>query len=169
MVKSGKKPLTAKKKNVVKLERPLRNWNNSSYRQLQRDYIIENSKDVKYTFYDHYLNDDNREYFKKPIGLYDPLGENVNPYTLKPYENFYENDLPRKYTFGPLQGKDYGVFVNDKGEFINVIRFYQKNTLKFQVIFSKGLGDVATRPAINTVSEKRVLKLINTENFQLVK
>jgi hypothetical protein len=68
-----------------------------------------------------------------------------------------------------LQGRNEGVFVNDKGEFINVVRFYQKNTLKFQVIFSKGLGDVATRPAINTVSEKRVLKLINTENFQLVK
>jgi hypothetical protein len=68
-----------------------------------------------------------------------------------------------------LRGRNEGVFVNDKGEFINVIRFYQKNTLKFQVIFSKGLGDVATRPAINTVSEKRVLKLINTENFQLVK
>ncbi len=108
MGKSGKKPLTARKKNVVKLERPTRNWNNSTYRQLQRDFIIENSKDVKYTFYDHYLNDDNREYFKKPIGLYDPLGKNVNPYTLKPYENFYENDLPKKYTFGPLQGKDYG-------------------------------------------------------------
>lgn len=108
MVKSGKKPMTARKKNVVKIDRPLRNWNNSTYRQLQREFIIENSKDVKYTFYDHYLNDDNREFFKKPIGLYDPLGENVNPYTLKPYENFYENDLPKKYTFGPLQGKDYG-------------------------------------------------------------
>jgi hypothetical protein len=68
-----------------------------------------------------------------------------------------------------LQGRNEGVFVNDKGEFINVVRFYQKNTLKFQVIFSKGLGYVATRPAINTVSEKRVLKLINDENFQLVK
>ena len=67
-----------------------------------------------------------------------------------------------------LQGKDYGVLVNDKGEFINVMRFYQKNKLKFQVIFSKGLGDVAKRPAINTISEKRVLKLINDENYQLV-
>ena len=67
-----------------------------------------------------------------------------------------------------LQGRNEGVFVNDKGEFINVMRFYQKNKLKFQVIFSKGLGDVATRPAINTVSEKRVLKLINDENYQLV-
>jgi len=68
-----------------------------------------------------------------------------------------------------LKTKNHGVLVNDKGEFINVIRFYQKNTLRFQVIFSKGLGDSATRPAINTTSEKRVLKLINTENFKLVK
>ena len=67
-----------------------------------------------------------------------------------------------------LRGRNEGVFVNDKGEFINVFRYYQKNTLKFQVIFSKGLGYVATRPAINAVSEKRVLKLINTENFKLV-
>ena len=68
-----------------------------------------------------------------------------------------------------LLAKNNSVLVNDKGEFIYVVRYYQKNTLKFQVIFSKGLGDVATRPAINTVSEKRVLKLINDENFKLVK
>ena len=67
-----------------------------------------------------------------------------------------------------LLGKSNGLLVNDKGEYIYVIRYYQKNTLKFQVIFSKGLGYVATRPAINTISEKRVLKLINTENFKLV-
>jgi hypothetical protein len=68
-----------------------------------------------------------------------------------------------------LLGKSNGTLINDKGEYIYVIRYYQKNTLKFQVIFSKGLGDVATRPAINTVSEKKVLKLINDENYQLVK
>ena len=67
-----------------------------------------------------------------------------------------------------LQAKNYGLLVNDKGEYIYVIRYYNKNTLKFQVIFSKGLGDIATRPAINTTSEKKVLKLINTENFQLI-
>jgi len=67
-----------------------------------------------------------------------------------------------------LQAKNYGVFVNDKGEYMNVTRSYYKNTLKFQVIFSKGFCDIATRPAINTTSEKKVLKLINTENFKLI-
>jgi hypothetical protein len=67
-----------------------------------------------------------------------------------------------------LLGKSNGLLVNDKGEYIYVIRYYNKNALKYQVIFSKGLGDIATRPAINTTSEKKVLKLINTENFQLI-
>ena len=67
-----------------------------------------------------------------------------------------------------LLGKNNGTLINDKGEYIYVIRYYYKNTLKFQVIFSKNLGDIATRPAINTTSEKKVLKLINTENFKLI-
>ncbi len=170
MGKSGKKPLTARKKNVVKLERPARNWNNSTYRQLQRDFIIENSKDVKYTFYDHYLNDENREYFKKPIGLYDPLGENVNPYTLKPYENFYENDLPKKYTFGPLQGKDYGydyqslsyLWTNNvmyKKYYSKMIDVFRENQV---VVLTAGTGVgktvIAPRAAIQAFNyQKRVI------------
>jgi hypothetical protein len=67
-----------------------------------------------------------------------------------------------------LLGKNNGTLINDKGEYIYVIRYYYKNTLKFQVIFSKNLGDIATRPAINTTVEKKVLKLINTENFKLI-
>ena len=67
-----------------------------------------------------------------------------------------------------LLGKNNGTLINDKGEYIYVIRYYYKNALKYQVIFSKNLGDIATRPAINTTSEKKVLKLINTENFKLI-
>jgi hypothetical protein len=67
-----------------------------------------------------------------------------------------------------LRGRNEGVFVNDKGEFINVFRYYYKNTLKFNVIFSKNIYDIATRPAINTTSEKKVLKLLSTENYELV-
>jgi hypothetical protein len=40
--------------------------------------------------------------------------------------------------------------------------------LKFNVIFSKNIYDIATRPAINTTSEKKVLKLLSTENYELV-
>jgi len=72
-------------------------------------------------------------------------------------------------TLGQLmKSRSHAVFTNDKGEFINVGRYYQKNTLKFMVIFSKGLGDIATRLAIHTTSEKRVLKLINEEGFKFV-
>jgi hypothetical protein len=68
-----------------------------------------------------------------------------------------------------LLGKSNGLLVNDKGEYIYVIRYYNKNALKYQVIFSKGLTEMARKPALNTTVEKKVLKLINDENFKLVK
>lgn len=67
-----------------------------------------------------------------------------------------------------LKGKNNGIFVNPNGEYINVTRYYVNNTLKFQIIFSKNIYDVATKPGINTTSEKKVLKLLNTENYELV-
>ncbi len=66
-----------------------------------------------------------------------------------------------------LKGKNYGVFKNDKGEYCQVSRFYVRNNQKFQVIFSKSFSDLATRNAINSTSEKRILKLLKTENFVL--
>jgi len=39
-----------------------------------------------------------------PIGLYDPLGLNVNPFTLLPYENLYQNDSIDVKS-GPLAGQ----------------------------------------------------------------
>lgn len=39
-----------------------------------------------------------------PIGLYDPLGINVNPFTLLPYENLYQNDSIDVKS-GPLAGQ----------------------------------------------------------------
>ena len=68
-----------------------------------------------------------------------------------------------------LLGKNNGTLINDKGEYIYVIRYYNKNALKYQVIFSKGLTEMARKPALNTTVEKKVLKLINDENFKLVK
>ena len=67
-----------------------------------------------------------------------------------------------------LKGKNNGIFVNPNGEYINVTRYYVKNRLKFQIIFCKNIYDVATKPGINTTSEKKVLKLLNTENYELV-
>jgi hypothetical protein len=67
-----------------------------------------------------------------------------------------------------LKAKNNGLFLNSNGEYCNVNRYYINNTLKFQVIFNKNFTDIATRPAINSTSEKRILKLLNSENFKLV-
>ena len=50
------------------------------------------------------LNNNIKSKFERPIGLYDPLGENINPLTNKPYENLYQNET-MKYSTGPLIGK----------------------------------------------------------------
>jgi phosphoribosylformylglycinamidine (FGAM) synthase PurS component len=48
-------------------------------------------------------NNDLKKHFKKPIGLFDPLGENINPLTGNPYENLYSSDVI-EYKSGPLEG-----------------------------------------------------------------
>ncbi len=77
--------------------------------------------------------------------------------------------MENKTLYQLLKGKTYGLFVNDKDEHCYVGSYYTGNKRKFQIIFSKGLGgnDIATKPAINTTSEKRVLKFLSSENFVL--
>ena len=67
-----------------------------------------------------------------------------------------------------LKAGNFGTFINTNGEYCVVSRFYIKNNLKYQVIFAKGLNEIATRPAINSVSEKKILNLLNSESFKLV-
>ena len=66
-----------------------------------------------------------------------------------------------------LKGKNSGIFKNANGEYCQISRYYIGNNQKFKIIFSKGLGDIAMRGAINTTSEKKVLKLIKDEGFVL--
>ena len=66
-----------------------------------------------------------------------------------------------------LKSKSFGLFVNAIGEYCTVSTFYVKNTKKIQVIFAKP-GEIAKRPAINTISENKVKKLLINEGFQLV-
>ena len=66
-----------------------------------------------------------------------------------------------------LKGKNSGVFKNANGEYCRISRYDIGNNPKIQVIFSKGVFDIATRNAINTTSEKKVLKLIEEEGFLL--
>jgi len=57
----------------------------------------------KYKFKKNYLNNDQKDAFKKPIGLFDPYGENLNPLTDSPYQNLY-SDKMMEYKDGPLKG-----------------------------------------------------------------
>lgn len=67
-----------------------------------------------------------------------------------------------------LKSSNYGIFVNSNGEYCNVTRYYVKNTLKIQVVFNKGGIGLVTRNAINSTSEKKIVKFLNSENFKLV-
>ncbi len=89
--------------NVVPMNNGPRNWNNANFQKTFESFVMDNMKDQPYEFYDEYLTDENREFFKKPIGLHDPLGLNVNPFTLQPYENFYSGT--KTLMSGPLKGK----------------------------------------------------------------
>lgn len=68
-----------------------------------------------------------------------------------------------------LLGKNYGIFKNNKDEQCTVSRFYVNNKLKYQLVFpSNVIGEPSKRPAINTTSEKKILKLLQEENFSLI-
>ena len=66
-----------------------------------------------------------------------------------------------------LKEKSSGIFKNINGEYCRISSYYIRNNQKFQVIFSKDWDDIATRGAINTTSEKKILKLIKEEGFLL--
>jgi hypothetical protein len=59
--------------------------------------------------------------------------------------------------------KNYKTITTDGGVDIEVSSWYQRNTRKFQIFFMKGEGRDrrAVRYAVNTVSEKRVVKEVN--------
>jgi hypothetical protein len=67
-----------------------------------------------------------------------------------------------------LKGNSSGKFVNINGEYCTVLRYYIGNKQKFQVIFGENLFSISTRPAINSTSEKKIVKFLTTENFKLV-
>ena len=54
-----------------------------------------------YIFDKSFLNKEQIPVFSRPIGLYDPLGENLNPLTMRPYENLYKSEL-MSFSEGPL-------------------------------------------------------------------
>lgn len=50
------------------------------------------------------MNNNIKKLIKEPIGLFDPLGNNINPLTKKPYENIYKDKSMIEYKRGPLEG-----------------------------------------------------------------
>ena len=75
--------------------------NNQNINSKINSYI---KKVDNYKFDNKNINNNNlKKYFKKPIGLFDPYGENINPLTGKPYENLYKDDVI-EYKSGPLEG-----------------------------------------------------------------
>lgn len=65
-----------------------------------------------------------------------------------------------------LLGKSSGKFVNSKEEYCRVNYYYIKNTKYFNIIFC--VDGLATRPAIKSTSEKKIIKLLQTEGFKLI-
>ncbi len=57
-----------------------------------------------YEYYDAFLSEEQKPFFEKPIGIYDPRGENLNPLTGQPYQNLYANDVI-KYDSGAAEGQ----------------------------------------------------------------
>ena len=65
-----------------------------------------------------------------------------------------------------MLGKRYGVFKNDRDEYCQVSRFYDNNKEKYSIIFSN-VGSIANKPAIHTVVEKKVVKIIKEGSYIL--
>ena len=65
-----------------------------------------------------------------------------------------------------LLGKRYGVFKNDKNEYCQVTRFYDNNREKYSIIFCN-VGVIANKPAIHTIVEKKVVKILKEGGYIL--
>lgn len=71
-----------------------------------------------------------------------------------------------------LKGKSSGVFKSQAtGEYVTISTWYERSTKRIQAIFKKNIGDItvgATRYAINTISEKKIVNMLNENKFELV-
>lgn len=89
------------KENITEVVVPVKNNLNIINKTIRTHIKLPTDK---YEFYDEYLPEELKESFKKPIGLYDPYGENINPLTNAPYENIYKDAIPILYNSDPLKG-----------------------------------------------------------------
>jgi hypothetical protein len=62
-----------------------------------------------------------------------------------------------------------GLYRNNKGLYCKVVTYYVRNTKRIQIVFSKSIEDIAWRPAINSTSERAVIRFLTKEGFEFVK
>jgi hypothetical protein len=67
-----------------------------------------------------------------------------------------------------MKSKTTAKFVNNNGEPCVLSKYYINNKQKIQVIFSNSLNDIAYKPAINSTSEKKIVKFLLDNNFTIV-
>jgi len=132
------------------------NNTNNNINKIIEKYIKKNQK---YVFSNKYLNNlsnNEKKLFKGPIGLFDPLGENVNPFTLLPYQNLYSNEKI-DYQQGPLKGKTVSKSYKNLAYIWTTFTVYQhlneilKSIQENQVTIIKagtGVGKTVTVPKI---------------------
>lgn len=118
-----------------------RNINNKSnnfiLNPINRNKLDDFSKQVydtiklpggNYEYYDEYLPEELKKYFKKPIGLYDPYGNNINPFTGKPYVNNYKDNYNTVYQGGPLSGQKFSETYMNWAYIWSPLRLNEKTT-----------------------------------------
>jgi len=105
-----KKKKIVKEKKPIKVKKTLKEKKKVKKNKLKKEntFVIKNHivllNNYKYNNI-NLKNNTQKNNFKKPIGLYDPLGENINPLTGKPYQKFYMKSELDKYESGSLAGK----------------------------------------------------------------
>jgi hypothetical protein len=62
-----------------------------------------------------------------------------------------------------------GLYRNNKDQYCRVTTYYAKNTKKIQIVFNKEVGTLAWRPAVNSTSDRAVIRFLTKEGFEFVK
>lgn len=60
-----------------------------------------------------------------------------------------------------------GNFINNNSEYCQLSYYYEKDKKMYKIYFMQPNIEIATRPAITTTSLKKVVKLLESENFKL--
>ena len=86
--------------------------------------------------------------------------------TPSPNPTSNENKVNYTSVDNALRTRSHGNFVNSEGEKCSVSYSYSGTTKIFRVTFSKPGQETASRPGIRTTSEKKILNLLNGEQFR---